>query len=166
LSTNFDKIPISPFPEISGFITKVEDLLHIEIGLFGDVQIQGTLSGSESEQLCDKKVEGEVSGSVGVKLGLSAEFSLPGDVVSAEVGGEGGITAKIGGNSSEIGTKIFFNVGTEPLTAGYSISFLSGLIKFEHNIELIPEERLPVVCLLHPEGAPWTTFTSCPAGGE
>jgi hypothetical protein len=162
VGTAFPDIPISPFPEISGVITKIEKVLHVKIGLFGSVNFEGSLAGQETTKKCEHQIEGEVSGSVAVKLGISAKFELPGDVVSADVSGQGGGSVKLAGNSSEIGTKIFFNAGLDPVTVGYSVSFLSGLFKFEKNLELVPAAQAPVFCFLHPADTPWTNFTSCP----
>ncbi|HEY2233776.1 MAG TPA: hypothetical protein VGK01_09910, partial [Candidatus Angelobacter sp.] len=159
-------IPISPFPEISGIITKIEGFLHTDIGLFADVTIEGGVTGQETTKKCDNSVEGEVSGSVAAKLAVKADFKLPGNVVKIDIGGEGGLSLKIGGRSSEAGTQIFFQGGTEPLTVGYEIDFLDGLFKKEQSVEILPEEPLVTVCRLHPEGTPWTTLTTCPGGGE
>jgi hypothetical protein len=166
VGTAFPDIPITPFPEISGVITKIESVLHVKIGLFGSVNIEGTLSGSETTQDCDKSVEGEVSGGLAVKVEIAGKFDLPGDILSAEVKGEWGLSAKIGGNSSEIGTKIFFNAGTEPLSLGYEFTTLFGILHVGQSFEVLPPLQAPVFCILHPKDTPWSNLTSCPAGGE
>ncbi|HXA83688.1 MAG TPA: carboxypeptidase regulatory-like domain-containing protein [Candidatus Dormibacteraeota bacterium] len=161
VGTDFPDIPISPFPEIAGVITKIEKVLHSKIGLFGSVNIEGSVAGQETTKKCEHQIEGEISGSVALKLEIKGVFELPADVVSAEVKGAGGISAKLGGNSGEVGTKIFINAGLDPITVGYSVNFLSGLIKFERNLELIPAQQAPVFCILHPADTPWSTLTSC-----
>jgi len=166
LGTDFEDIPISPFPEISGVITTIEKAIHVKIGLFGSVNIEGTLTGQETTQDCDKSVEGEVSGSLALKLGIKAEVSLPGDILSASVKGEGGASIKLAGNSSEIGTKIFFQGGSDPLTLGYEFTALDGLLHFGQSFEVLPEVQFQVFCILHPKDTPWTNLTSCPSGGE
>ena len=103
-----------------------------------------------------------MSGSLALKLGIKAEVTLPGDILSAAVKGEGGASVKIGGNSSEIGTKIFFNAGSDPLTLGYEFTALDGLLHFGQNFEVLPEQQFPVFCILHPKDTPWTNLTSCP----
>ncbi len=165
VGTDFPEIPISPFPEISGIITKVEKVLHVKIGLFGSGNIEGSLSGSETTQDCDKSVEGEISGGLAVKIGLAGKFTLPADILSAQVKGEWGLSAKIGGNSSEIGTKIFFHPGPAPLPVGYEFTALDGLLHFGQSFEVLPAGQLPVFCILHPKDTPWTNLTSCPSGG-
>ncbi|HEX3153216.1 MAG TPA: IPT/TIG domain-containing protein [Candidatus Angelobacter sp.] len=165
LGTDFEDIPISPFPEISGVITTIEKAIHVKIGLFGSVNIEGTLTGQETTQKCDNSVEGEVSGSLALKLGIKAEVSLPGDILSAAVTGEGGASIKLAGNSSQIGTKIFFQGGSDPLTLGYEFTALDGIIHIGQNFEVLPEEQFQVFCILHPAGTPWSNLTSCPAGG-
>src|SRR3954468_15663072 len=166
LEVRVTHIPISPFPEISGIITKIEGFLHTDIGFFADVTIEGGVTGQETTKKCDNSVEGEISGSVAAKLAIKADFTPPGDIVKISIGGEGGLSLKIGGRSSEAGTQIFFQGGTEPLTVGYDIEFFGGIFKKELNVEIIPEEPLVTVCRLHPEGTPWTTLTACPGGGE
>jgi hypothetical protein len=101
-----------------------------------------------------------------VKVEIAGKFDLPGDILSAEVKGEWGLSAKIGGNSSEIGTKIFFNAGTEPLSLGYEFTTLFGILHVGQSFEVLPPLQAPVFCILHPKDTPWSNLTSCPAGGE
>ena len=56
-----------------------------------------------------------------MKVGIAGKFTLPDNILSAQVKGEWGLSAKIGGNSSEIGTKIFFNAGTRSAFIGLRI---------------------------------------------
>jgi hypothetical protein len=166
VGTAFPEIPITPFPEISGVVTKIENILHVKIGLFGSGNIEGSLSGSETTQDCDKSVEGEITGGLAVKVEIAGKFDLPAGILTAEVKGEWGLSAKIGGNSSEIGTKIFFNAGTEPLSLGYDFSTAFGLLHFSQSFEVLPAIQAPVFCILHPRDTPWSNLTSCPSGGE
>lgn len=161
VSTKFDDIPINPFPEIAGVVQRVADFLHTDIGLKGSVQITGSLSGTEITKKCEHQIEGEVSGGLALKLGIKAEFKPPGNLVSGEIGGAGGGSVTLAGNSSEIGTKISIKVGLDAVTFGYSFKLLSGLFQVEQNIELIPPAQA-VFCRLHPADTPWTTLTACP----
>ncbi|MFL6311458.1 MAG: beta strand repeat-containing protein [Terriglobales bacterium] len=162
VGTAFPEIPITPFPEISGVITKIENILHVKIGLFGSGNIEGSLSGSETTQDCDKSVEGEITGGLAVKVEIAGKLDLPAGILTAEVKGEWGLSAKIGGNSSEIGTKIFFNAGTEPLSLGYDFSTAFGILHFSQSFEVLPAIQAPVFCILHPRDTPWSNLTSCP----
>jgi hypothetical protein len=161
VSADLGKFPISPFPEISAVVNRIAKALHSEVGLNGKVSISANGSIQETTKPCEKQVEGEASGSIGLKIGIELELKAPANIVSFSAGGSSGISGSLAGNSSEVGTKVFIQAGLDAGTLSAEIVLANGLFHVEKSAQLWGPQQAKLICLLHPKGTPWTNITHC-----